>query len=238
MLTAAPGNGAPIGGLKVVAENGWFAARPSGTEDVYKIYAESFLGDRAPGAHPRRGRGHRAGRARGAPSGPDRWRLYSSDGRDLDRLGFGRLPDRGAGRRGRDGPGVPGDPDGAQPAGRAQADHARAGHPTGLPRALLARVAPDGVDRAPQRDPGLRGGRGRRPAVHRHALGRGDRPALGDRARGNARPRAGRGDRRAGRGGARRRARRRARAPRREAGERDAHRSRTAWSTSTSWTSG
>ena len=41
-LTAAPGNGAPIGGLKVVAENGWFAARPSGTEDLYKIYAESF----------------------------------------------------------------------------------------------------------------------------------------------------------------------------------------------------
>ena len=43
-LTHAPGNGAPIGGLKVVAENGWFAARPSGTEDVYKVYAESFLG--------------------------------------------------------------------------------------------------------------------------------------------------------------------------------------------------
>ncbi|KUG29090.1 phosphoglucomutase [hydrocarbon metagenome] len=43
-LTAAPGNGAPIGGLKVTTENGWFAARPSGTEDVYKIYAESFLG--------------------------------------------------------------------------------------------------------------------------------------------------------------------------------------------------
>ncbi len=41
-LTKAPGNGADIGGLKVVAENGWFAARPSGTEDVYKIYAESF----------------------------------------------------------------------------------------------------------------------------------------------------------------------------------------------------
>ncbi len=41
-LTKAPGNGAEIGGLKVVAENGWFAARPSGTEDVYKIYAESF----------------------------------------------------------------------------------------------------------------------------------------------------------------------------------------------------
>jgi phosphoglucomutase len=41
-LTRAPGNNAPIGGLKVVAENGWFAARPSGTEDVYKIYAESF----------------------------------------------------------------------------------------------------------------------------------------------------------------------------------------------------
>ncbi len=44
VLARAPGNGAPIGGLKVVAENGWFAARPSGTEDVYKIYAESFLG--------------------------------------------------------------------------------------------------------------------------------------------------------------------------------------------------
>ena len=43
-LTRAPGNGAPIGGLKVVTENGWFAARPSGTEDVYKIYAESFRG--------------------------------------------------------------------------------------------------------------------------------------------------------------------------------------------------
>lgn len=44
VLTCAPGNGAPIGGLKVVAENGWFAARPSGTEELYKIYAESFRG--------------------------------------------------------------------------------------------------------------------------------------------------------------------------------------------------
>lgn len=43
-LTEAPGNGAGIGGLKVTTENGWFAARPSGTENVYKIYAESFLG--------------------------------------------------------------------------------------------------------------------------------------------------------------------------------------------------
>ena len=43
-LTAAPGNGAPIGGLKVTTESAWFAARPSGTEDVYKIYAESFRG--------------------------------------------------------------------------------------------------------------------------------------------------------------------------------------------------
>ena len=43
-LTTAPGNGAPIGGLKVVTGNGWFAARPSGTEAVYKLYAESFLG--------------------------------------------------------------------------------------------------------------------------------------------------------------------------------------------------
>jgi phosphoglucomutase len=44
-LTSAPGNGAPIGGLKVVAEHGWFAARPSGTEDVYKVYAESLDGE-------------------------------------------------------------------------------------------------------------------------------------------------------------------------------------------------
>ena len=43
-LTTAPGNGAPIGGLKVIAGSGWFAARPSGTEDVYKLYAESFRG--------------------------------------------------------------------------------------------------------------------------------------------------------------------------------------------------
>jgi phosphoglucomutase len=50
ILTHAPGNGAPIGGLKVVAESGWFAARPSGTEDIYKIYAESFRG----AAHLRR----------------------------------------------------------------------------------------------------------------------------------------------------------------------------------------
>jgi iron-siderophore transport system permease protein len=41
-LTTAPGNGAPLGGLKVVTEGGWFAVRPSGTEDVYKVYAESF----------------------------------------------------------------------------------------------------------------------------------------------------------------------------------------------------
>jgi phosphoglucomutase len=44
VLTSAPGNDAPIGGLKVTTESGWFAARPSGTEDVYKIYAESFRG--------------------------------------------------------------------------------------------------------------------------------------------------------------------------------------------------
>ena len=44
ILTKAPGNGEAIGGLKVVTADAWFAARPSGTEDVYKIYAESFLG--------------------------------------------------------------------------------------------------------------------------------------------------------------------------------------------------
>jgi phosphoglucomutase len=50
VLTKAPGNGQPIGGIKVVADQGWFAARPSGTEEVYKIYAESFVGE----AHLRR----------------------------------------------------------------------------------------------------------------------------------------------------------------------------------------
>ena len=45
VLSHAPGNGAPIGGVKVMAENGWFAARPSGTEKIYKIYAESFRGE-------------------------------------------------------------------------------------------------------------------------------------------------------------------------------------------------
>jgi phosphoglucomutase len=45
VLTEAPGNGAPIGGLKVTTEHGWFAARPSGTENVYKVYAESFRGE-------------------------------------------------------------------------------------------------------------------------------------------------------------------------------------------------
>jgi len=44
VLSRAPGNDAPIGGLKVISEGGWFAARPSGTEDIYKIYAESFRG--------------------------------------------------------------------------------------------------------------------------------------------------------------------------------------------------
>ena len=43
-LSEAPGNGAAVGGVKVVTERAWFAARPSGTEDVYKIYAESFTG--------------------------------------------------------------------------------------------------------------------------------------------------------------------------------------------------
>jgi len=43
ILSKAPGDGNPIGGIKVIAENGWFAARPSGTEEIYKIYAESFV---------------------------------------------------------------------------------------------------------------------------------------------------------------------------------------------------
>jgi phosphoglucomutase len=44
ILTNAPGDGNPIGGIKVIAKDGWFAARPSGTEEIYKIYAESFVG--------------------------------------------------------------------------------------------------------------------------------------------------------------------------------------------------
>lgn len=46
VLVAAPGNGASIGGIKVTTENGWFAARPSGTESLYKVYAESFKGEK------------------------------------------------------------------------------------------------------------------------------------------------------------------------------------------------
>jgi phosphoglucomutase len=45
VLTRAPGDGNAIGGVKVISENGWFAARPSGTEEIYKVYAESFLGE-------------------------------------------------------------------------------------------------------------------------------------------------------------------------------------------------
>ena len=45
VLSHAPGNGAAIGGVKVLTANGWFAARPSGTEDIYKIYAESFISE-------------------------------------------------------------------------------------------------------------------------------------------------------------------------------------------------
>ena len=55
----APGNGAPIGGLKVIAESGWFAARPSGTENIYKIYAESFRGRGSSAADHRGSAGHR-----------------------------------------------------------------------------------------------------------------------------------------------------------------------------------
>ena len=68
---------------------------------------------------------------------------------------------------------------GLEPAGRAQGDRAELASDPDFRAPLRARVAPVGFDRAPQRDPGLRGGRVRRPAVHRHALGRGHRPALG-----------------------------------------------------------
>ena len=64
VLTEAPGNGASIGGLKVASEGGWFAARPSGTEDVYKVYAGVVPRRGAPRADRRRGAGDREGRAR------------------------------------------------------------------------------------------------------------------------------------------------------------------------------
>ena len=64
-LTRAPGNDAPIGGLKVVTERGWFAARPSGTEDVAKLYAESFVDEAHLGPHHRGGAGHPARGPRG-----------------------------------------------------------------------------------------------------------------------------------------------------------------------------
>ena len=66
VLTKAPGNDAPIGGLKVVTDHGWFAARPSGTENVYKVYAESFRGEEHLGAAHRGGAGPGRGDPRGA----------------------------------------------------------------------------------------------------------------------------------------------------------------------------
>ena len=63
-LTAAPGNGQPFGGIKVIADNGWFAARPSGTEDVYKIYAESFRSEAHLRADPAGSPGRDCGRVR------------------------------------------------------------------------------------------------------------------------------------------------------------------------------
>ena len=108
--------------------------------------------------------------------------------------------------------------------GRAEADRARARRRRRLPRALPARVADGGGDRSPERDPGLRGGRGGRPALPRDALGGGHRPAPAAARRGPARPAAGGGDRQPGRGRARRRARRRADPPRRQARQRPAQR--------------
>ena len=70
VLTEAPGNGAPIGGLKVVAEHGWFAARPSGTEDVYKVYAESLDGEE----RLERILGEAEADRRQGAGGADRWR--------------------------------------------------------------------------------------------------------------------------------------------------------------------
>src|ERR1700710_285941 len=69
-LTSAPGNGASFGGIKVVAPNGWFAARPSGTEDVYKIYAESFRDQEHLRHIEREPRGAKARCFMSPPSGP------------------------------------------------------------------------------------------------------------------------------------------------------------------------
>ena len=65
VLDRAPGNDAPIGGIKVIAASGWFAARPSGTEDIYKIYAESFRGADHLRILLARSAGHRRPRAAG-----------------------------------------------------------------------------------------------------------------------------------------------------------------------------
>ena len=117
-LTSAPGNGAPLGGLKVVTEGGWFAARPSGTEDVYKVYAESFRGPEHLARiqdEARRGGGgarsrvscralsgrSRAGRDRGAGRAPGReLRAPMTGGRRARRVSSGPSP-TGAPRRAR-----------------------------------------------------------------------------------------------------------------------------------------
>ena len=84
ILTRAPGNDAPIGGLKAVTESGWFAARPSGTEDIYKIYAESFRGDCPFAPDPGGGPDHRqrdVGGGHGAESRPGRVVPAPADGK-------------------------------------------------------------------------------------------------------------------------------------------------------------
>ena len=184
VLTAAPGNGAPIGGVKVVAEQAWFAARPSGTEDVYKVYAESFLGPE----HLERILAEAEGIVHQALEGAA---ANDADGRGLDWLRvFAGYRIEGVAGEGGMGRVYRATQIGAEAAGGAQADRAGAGRRPGLPGPLRARVRAGGVDRAPQRDPGLRGRRRRGPAVHRHALGRGHRPALDDRQRGPARAQA------------------------------------------------
>ena len=77
IITEAPGNHAPIGGVKVSTETGWFAARPSGTEDIYKIYAESFRGSGSAEQDPRGSAGDRRCGAGVGSSGRDALTMMS-----------------------------------------------------------------------------------------------------------------------------------------------------------------
>ncbi len=146
--------------------------------------------------------------------------MNAADGWTRGWLRGGRLPHRCGGRGRRHGDRLRRHAAAAEPARGAEGDRSGPGQPGELPRAVQERVAAGGLDRAPQRDPGLRGGGDRRAAVPGHALRGGDRPPRAARSRGQARARPGGRADGPGRSGAVGRPPPGPGAPRRQAGQR------------------